>query len=55
MEGIILGTLNRLYRAKIFTKLDIISVFNRLQIREDNEELTAFSIRFRLFKYLVRR
>ena len=46
-------TLNRLSRAKIFTKLDIISAFNRLRIREGDEPLTVFKIRFRLFKYLI--
>ena len=46
-------TLNRLSRAKVFTKLDIISAFNRLRIREGDEALTAFRTRFRLFKYLV--
>ena len=46
-------TLNRLSRAKIFTKLDIISAFNRLRIREGDESLTAFYTRFGLFEYLV--
>ena len=46
-------TLNRLSRAKIFTKLDIISAFNRLRIREGDESLTAFRTRFGLFEYLV--
>ena len=46
-------TLNRLSRAKVFTKLDIISAFNRLRIREGDEELTAFRTRFGLFEYLV--
>ena len=46
-------TLNRLSRAKIFTKLDIISAFNRLRIREGDEPLTAFKTRFGLFEYLV--
>ena len=46
-------TLNRLSRAKVFTKLDIISAFNRLRIREGDETLTTFRTRFGLFKYLV--
>ena len=46
-------TLNRLSRAKIFTKLDIISAFNRLRIKEGDEALTAFRTRFGLFEYLV--
>ena len=46
-------TLNRLSRAKIFTKLDIIAAFNRLRIRAGDEKLTAFRTRFGLFEYLV--
>ena len=46
-------TLNRLSRAKIFTKLDIIAAFNRLRIREGDESLTAFHTHFELFEYLV--
>ena len=50
---LIAETLNRLSRAKIFTKLDIIAAFNRLRIKEGAEELTAFRTRFGLFEYLV--
>ena len=50
---LILETLNRLSRIKIFTKLDIISTFNRLRIREGDEPLTVFKTRFGLFKYLI--
>ena len=50
---LITETLNRLSRAKIFTKLDIISAFNRLLIKEGDEELTAFRTRFGLFESLV--
>ena len=50
---LIAETLNRLSRAKIFTKLDIIAAFNRLRIKEGDEELTAFRTRFGLFEYLV--
>ena len=50
---LILETLNRLSRAKIFTKLDIISAFYRLRIREGDEFLTVIRTRFGLFKYLV--
>jgi len=35
-------TLNRLSRTKVFSKLDIIFTFNRLYIREGDEELIAF-------------
>ena len=50
---LILETLDRLSRTKVFTKLNIISAFNRLRIREGDEELIAFRTRFRLFEYLV--
>jgi len=50
---LIFETLNRLSRAKIFIKLDIIAAFNRLRIREEDESLTAFRTRFGLFEYLV--
>lgn len=50
---LIVETLNRLCRAKIFIKLDIIAAFNRLRIREDDEALTAFKTRFGLYEYLI--
>jgi len=46
-------TLRRLYKIKIYIKLDIISVFNRFRIREDDKKLTVFCIRFGFFKYFV--
>jgi hypothetical protein len=46
-------TLNRLSRAKYFTKLDVVSAFNRIRIKEGQEHLTAFRTRFGLFEYLV--
>ncbi len=46
-------TLNRLNRAKIFIKLNIIFAFNRLWIKEKDEALIIFCTRFKLFKYLV--
>ncbi len=45
--------LNHLNWAKIFIKLNIISVFNRLQIKEENETFIVFCTWFELFKYLV--
>ena len=45
--------LNRLNQVKIFTKLNIISAFNRLRIREENKFLIAFCTRFELFKYSI--
>ena len=46
-------TLNCLSWVRIFIKLNIIAVFNRLYIWEDNEVLTAFCTYFSLFKYLI--
>ncbi len=51
--SLILETLNHLNQAKIFIKLNIISAFNRLWIKEENEVLIIFCTRFELFKYLV--
>jgi len=51
--SLISETLNHLSRAKIFIKLNIISAFNRLWIKEENEAFIIFCIQFELFKYLV--
>jgi hypothetical protein len=40
-------------KAKIYTKLDVIAVFNKIRIRERNEEKIAFLTRWGLFEYLV--
>ncbi len=45
--------LNHLNRAKIFIKLNIISAFNWLQIKEEDETLIVFCTWFELFKYLI--
>jgi len=45
--------LNHLSRAKIFIKLNIISAFNWLRIKEEDEALIIFHTWFELFKYLV--
>jgi hypothetical protein len=45
--------LARLSRAKIYTKLDIIAVFNRIRIAEKQKYLTAFNIYYGLYKTLV--
>ncbi len=45
--------LNCLSWAKIFIKLNIISAFNRLQIKEENKTFIIFHTQFELFKYLV--
>ena len=46
-------TLNCLSWVRIFIKLDIIAVFNRLCIWEDNEVLITFCTHFSLLKYLI--
>jgi hypothetical protein len=46
-------TLNRLSKAKFYTKLDIIAAFNKLRIAKGDEWLTAFRTRYGLFEYLV--
>jgi hypothetical protein len=46
-------TLARLSRAKIYTKLDIIIVFNYIRIIEKQEYLTAFNTRYSLYETLV--
>ena len=50
---LIFEILNRFNRVKIFIKLNIIIVFNQFCIREENEILIAFRIRFELFEYLI--
>ena len=46
-------TLARLYVAKIFTKFDIIAAFNKIRMKTEKEEKTAFLTRYSLFKYIV--
>ncbi len=51
--SLISETLNHLSWAKIFIKLNIISAFNWLWIKEKDEALIVFCTQFELFKYLV--
>jgi hypothetical protein len=46
-------TLDRLSRAKYFSKLDIIAAFNTIRIKEGNEWKTAFNTRYGQYEYLV--
>ena len=46
-------TLGKLSQAKRFTKLDVITAFNRLRVKEGHEWLTAFNTRYGQFEYLV--
>lgn len=50
---IISETLNRLSKARIFSKFDVILAFNEIRIREGDEYKTAFITRWGLFEYLV--
>ena len=46
-------TLARLYAAKVFIKFNIIAAFNKIRIKAEEEEKTAFLIQYSLFKYIV--
>ena len=46
-------TLNQISKAKWFTKLDVVSAFHRIRIKEGDEWLTAFRTRFGLYEWLV--
>jgi hypothetical protein len=46
-------TLDRLSKAKVFSKFDIIHAFNRIRMKEGQEWLTAFNTRYGQFEYLV--
>jgi hypothetical protein len=46
-------TLNNLQSMKHFLKIDIISAFNNVQMKEGHEQLTTFLTCFRLFESLV--
>lgn len=46
-------TLDRLSKARIFSKFDIIHAFNRIRMKEGQEWLTAFNTRYGQFEYLV--
>jgi hypothetical protein len=46
-------TMDRLYRAKIYTKLDLKNAYYRLRIREGNEWKTVFRICYRHFEYCI--
>jgi hypothetical protein len=45
--------LARLNRAKIYTKLDVIIIFNRIRITKRQEYLMVFNIRYGLYETLV--
>jgi len=51
--SLISETLNCLSWTKIFIKLNIISAFNQLWIKEEDEVFIVFCTQFELFKYLI--
>ena len=46
-------TLAKLYTTKIFSKFDIIIVFNKIRIKKDEKKKTAFLTRYNLFEYII--
>ena len=50
---LIIEILDRLYDAKMYSKLDLKDTYYRLRIKEGDEWKIAFYIRYRSFEYLV--
>ena len=50
---LITKTLNYLYSAQRFTKLDLKDIYYRIRIRSGNEQKTAFRTRYSYFEHLV--
>jgi transposase InsO family protein len=46
-------TLARLNKVRFFSKFDVIAAFNRVLVRKEDQEKTAFITRFGLFEYVV--
>ena len=46
-------TLERICKAKIYSKIDIIAAFNRLSMQQREKWKTAFQTQYGLYKYLV--
>ena len=51
--SLIRETIIKLCAIKIFIKFDIIATFNKIRIKEDNEEKTIFLTRYELFEYII--
>ena len=51
--SLIRETLLKLYIVKIYSKFNIIVIFNKIRIKEDEKKKTAFLIRYSLFEYIV--
>lgn len=46
-------TLQKLSKAVIYTKLDVIGAFNRIRMKQGDEYLTAFACQYGLYEYTV--
>jgi hypothetical protein len=46
-------TLDKLARAKFFSKFNIIAAFNEIRVKQGDEWKTAFNSRYRQYEYLV--
>ena len=46
-------TLDRLCKARFYTKLDVISAFNNIRVKQGDEWKTAFTTRYGQFEYMV--
>ena len=46
-------TLNRICKAKFFTKLDVVAAFHSVRVQPGDEWKTAFRTRFGLYEWLV--
>ena len=53
LSPLIKETFRRVYRAKVFTKLDIRQAFHCIRMDEASEELTVFRMRYRSYQYKV--
>ena len=45
--------LSRLYKAKVYSKFNIIAAFNKIRIKEGHKIKTAFLTRYSLYEYIV--
>ena len=43
----------KLLHAKIYIKLDIIAIFNKIKIKKNHEKKTTFFTRYKLFEYVI--
>ena len=50
---LIKDTLVRLYIAKIYSKFNIIIIFNKIKIRKKYKEKIVFLIKYKLYKYII--